>query len=116
MIETQGDVGHALLNLERDLEIDLDFLIDDNPALNRAIALAAAQSEDATDLQPGTYETAMRIMGLPAPQSTGDPAVQGQRAQIGRMGALGGFAQCAAFGYILRSLDGWNRREKQLGE
>ncbi len=38
---------------------------------------------------------------------------QGQRAHIGRLGKLGKFAQCAAFGYILLSLDGWNRKEKQ---
>ena len=41
---------------------------------------------------------------------------QGQRAHMGCLGKIGRFARCDAFGYILLSLDGWNRKEKQLGE
>lgn len=73
LIESQADVGHALLNLERDLDVDLDSLIDDNPELNQAIVDAATQSEYGIDWQPATYGTAVQIMGFPAPQPTGDP-------------------------------------------
>lgn len=73
LIETQADVGHALLNLERDLDVDLDSLVDDSPELNQAIVNAAAEAEDGIDWEPATYGTAVQIMGFPAPQATGDP-------------------------------------------
>jgi len=76
LIMTRADVGAALLDLERDLVIDVDALATDDPLLMLALndALASPDLVASTDSGPtwhdATHELAFEIMGFAADEST----------------------------------------------
>ena len=58
------EVGHALLNLERDLGIDVGVLIERQPMLQRALPDADSEPEDPTAWFMASFETILQVMGF----------------------------------------------------
>jgi len=77
LLITRTDVGHALLNLDRDLWIDLTIVAGGIPALEEGLADAQWQQEDETAWEPGTRWTILELMGFDVPADIGATAVSG---------------------------------------
>ena len=67
LVLTGADVGQALLDLERDLSVDIDALAAEDPFLSEAIDEALLAPPDGeTSWRLATYGLAAEIMGFPA--------------------------------------------------
>ncbi|MBU0719526.1 MAG: hypothetical protein KJ749_14875, partial [Planctomycetes bacterium] len=58
------DVGHSLVNLERDLGVPLEPITEADAALAAAVAEATGALPDPTEWRPATYRMLERLMGL----------------------------------------------------
>jgi len=68
-----GDVGLALRNLERDLEVQFGPLVAENGELAASVSTAGSGIDDPTVWSPASYEFLLRLMGFdPEPESNAD--------------------------------------------
>ena len=64
LLLTRVDAAQALVNLERDLDIDARVLIERQPTLQRTLPDADSEPEDPTAWFMASYETILQVMGL----------------------------------------------------
>ena len=60
----ERDVGHALLNLERDLETSPEEILAGSPLLAEGLAEAESREEDSAEWRLATYELLWELTGF----------------------------------------------------
>lgn len=72
-----ADVGHALLNLKRDLGIDAEMVSAPSEALQDGLADAASEVASPKEWFPASYGTILEIMGFDPGDASNQFAVDG---------------------------------------